>query len=72
MIKTEFFKTRQDGVNLVRTYSDSNFQIKQINTGNIYDAAIDIGIFTTINGVEGWYPRDYNYEETNELVEVGV
>ena len=27
MIKKEYFKTREDGVNLFRTYSDANFMI---------------------------------------------
>jgi hypothetical protein len=29
MIKTEFYKTRVDGVNLYRTYSDINKRIRQ-------------------------------------------
>lgn len=50
-IVTELFKTRNDGVNLYRTYSDLGLQILQIETGNIYDEAID---------VEG---APYTYEE---------
>ena len=41
MIKTEFYTTRPDGVNLYRTYSDSGFYIEQ-NTGAIYAEAIDV------------------------------
>lgn len=42
MIIKEFYKTRNDGVNLYRTYSDSGLYIKQIETGNVYDEAIDV------------------------------
>lgn len=41
MIKTEFYTTRPDGVNLYRTYSDSGFYIEQ-DTGAIYAEAIDV------------------------------
>lgn len=60
MIVKEFYKTRKDGVNLYRTYSDENYKILQVETGNIYDEAIDI---------EG---SDYTYEETNEKIESEV
>lgn len=42
MIITELFKTRNDGVNLYRTYSDEGKQILQVETGNVYDEAIDV------------------------------
>ena len=38
-IKTEFYRTREDGVNLVRTYSDINHYIER--EGVIYSEAID-------------------------------
>ncbi len=41
MIVTEFFETRPDGVNLYRTYDD-NYRIMQVQTGAIYDEAIDV------------------------------
>ena len=53
MIKKEFYKTRKDGVNLYKTYSDNNYRIKQKETGNIYDEAIDVE------------NAPYTYEETN-------
>ena len=56
MIIKEFFETRNDGVNLYRTYSDQGFMIRQIETGAIYSEAIDI---------EG---APYTYEETGELI----
>lgn len=58
MVLREFYKTRLDGVNLYRTYSDTNHYIRQIETGAIYSDAID---------VEG---AQYSYEETDELIPV--
>ena len=57
MIERLYFMTRIDGVNLYRTYSDEGFYIRQIETGNIYDEAIDVE------------NAPYTYEETNELIE---
>lgn len=57
MLIKEFYKTRQDGVNLYRTYSDENFKIRQMPTGNIYDEAIDVE------------DSNYTYEETNIPIE---
>ena len=42
MLKTEFYKTRLDGVNLYRTYSDSNLMIQKVGTKEIYSEAIDV------------------------------
>ena len=42
MIIKEFYKKRSDGINLYRTYSDSNLMIKQVETGNVYAEAIDV------------------------------
>ena len=58
MIVKEFYKTREDGVKLYRTYSDENYKIRQIETGIIYDEAIDV------ENVE------YTYEETEEKIEI--
>ena len=41
MIKTEIHMTREDGVELTRTYSDQHLKIRQDGTGAIYDEAID-------------------------------
>lgn len=43
MVKTEFYKTREDGVDLYRTYSDQHKTIIQKETGYEYDEAIDVG-----------------------------
>lgn len=53
MIVKEFYKTRQDGIMLFRTYSDNGFCIIQKETGILYDEAVDVA------------DADYHYEETN-------
>lgn len=56
MIVREYFKTRNDGVNLFRTYSNEGFYIKQVETGVVYDEAIDV---ESVN---------YTYVETDEKI----
>ena len=58
MIKREFYKERNDGVKLYKTYSDKNYRIQKVGTDEIYDEAIDV------------FPIQYNYEETSEKVEI--
>lgn len=57
MIKREFYKERNDGVKLYKTYSDENYRIQKVGTDEIYDEAIDI---------EG---SNYEYIETDEKIE---
>ena len=57
MIIKEFYKKRSDGVNLYRTYSDSNLMIKQVETGNVYAEAIDVE------------SAAYTYEETDMSID---
>ena len=56
-IVKEFYKTREDGVNLYRTYSDEGYVIKKIGTDEEYDEAIDVE------------NASYEYEETDIIVE---
>ena len=42
MIKTEFYMTRFDGVNLYRTYSDADMMIQKVGTEETYSEAIDV------------------------------
>ena len=42
MIVIEFYKQREDGVNLFRTYSDEGFEIQKMGTDEIYAEAIDV------------------------------
>ena len=41
MVVKEFYKTREDGVNLFRTYSDAGFTLIR-NDGVEYSEAIDV------------------------------
>ena len=57
MIKIEFYRTRKDGVNLFRSYSDENFYILQNETGIEYTEAIDVE------------NAPYTYSETDKVIE---
>ena len=56
MVKTEYFKTRNDGVVLNRTYSDEGFYILQNETSVKYSEAVDVE------------NAPYTYSETNEVI----
>ena len=56
MIVKEFYKIREDGVNLYRTYSDEGMMILQNETGVTYSEAIDVE------------NAPYTYTETNEPI----
>ena len=58
MIIKEFYRTRKDGVNLYRTYSDQNVKIHKVRTEEYYDEAIDIE------------NAPYEYEETDQPIEI--
>lgn len=58
MIVREYYKTRKDGVNLYRTYSDEQFMIHKIGTEEYYAEAIDVE------------NAPFEYEETSEKIEV--
>lgn len=57
MIIKEFYITRQDGVNLYRTYSDKGMYLLQNETGIEYAEAIDVE------------NAPYTYSETEKLIE---
>ena len=57
MIVREFYRTRKDGVNLYRTYSDAGFAIIR-NDGVEYDEAIDVE------------DAPYTYTESGNKVEI--
>lgn len=57
MIVKEFYKTREDGINLYRTYSDEQYMIQKVGTEEIYDEAIDV---ETAN---------YEYVETDKKID---
>ena len=41
MVISEFYRIREDGVNLFRIYSDKGFEIKHISTGEIFGDVIE-------------------------------
>ena len=57
MIIKEFYRTRKDGVNLYKTYSDQNVKIQKVGTNEVYSSAID---------VEG---ANFEYTETDIVIE---
>ena len=57
MIVKEFYRTRADGVDLFRTYSDKGVQIHKVGTDEIYDEAIDVE------------NAPFVYEETDQALE---
>jgi len=57
MLQREFYKTRNDGVNLFLTYSDEGMYILQLETNTKYTDAIDVE------------NAPYTYIETNEPIE---
>ena len=65
MIQTEFYKTRKDGVNLYRTYSDADMMIRQNETQRLYAEAIDIE-----NSGYTYTETDIPVEETDPPSEV--
>lgn len=56
MIKKQFYRTRNDGVKLYRSFSDSGVKIRKVGTDEIYEMAVD---------VEG---AAFQYEETTEMI----
>ena len=62
MIKTEYYKTRKDGVDLYKTYSDENKIIRQVETGIEYEETIDVA---DENG-----NIKYTYEEIEKDIEM--
>lgn len=59
MVKKEFYRTRSDGVNLYRSYSDKGVQIQKVGTDEVYDEAIDVE------------NAPYTYVETSTPIEDG-
>lgn len=57
MVIKEFHRTRADGVDLYRSYSDKGVKIQKVGTDDIYDEAIDISA------------APYTYKETDIPVE---
>ena len=56
MLVREFYRKREDGKDLFKTYSDENFMIRKVGTDELYEVAIDV--------------ENYEYEETDITIEV--
>lgn len=56
-IVTEYFKTRTDGVVLIRVRSDQDVMIRKAGTGEVYEEAIDVE------------NAPWTYEETDQYIE---
>ena len=54
MIKKEFYKIREDGVKLYRTYSDTDHLIKKVADGVTYGDSIDISENEEYEEVDGY------------------
>lgn len=70
MIITEYYKKRKDGVVLVKTYSDSNKYIQQVQTGFEDTVMIDVGELDLFTGK--YFPKNYTYIETDKEIEEEV
>lgn len=57
MIKKEVYMTREDGVQIFRTYSDTDHKIRNIRTSEVYTDAADIS-------------KDEEYEEVEDYIEL--
>lgn len=57
MITKEFYRTREDGVDLYITKSDQGLKIRKVGTNEVYDDAIDV------------VGAPFKYEETTENIE---
>ena len=57
MVIKEFYRTRTDGVNLYKSYSDKGETIRKVGTDEVYKEVIDVE------------NAPYTYEETGEKIE---
>ena len=55
MLVKEFYRKREDGKDLFKTYSDEGFMIRKVGTDELYEVAIDV--------------ESYEYEETDIEIE---
>ena len=63
MIIREHYKTRSDGVELYRTYSDAGYLIRQVETDAEYSEAIDVADATyTYTETDKRIPDDFDIE----------
>jgi hypothetical protein len=63
---TSFYMNRKDGTMLVITRPTNNCYIRQVETGQLYAEAIDVGYY---GSDYKYHASKYTYEETNEVIE---
>jgi hypothetical protein len=70
MIIKEEYKTRADGVKLIRTYSDEGKYIIQNETGIVYAEAIDVenAPYTYSEGTDDIYDEELTAEEALAII----
>lgn len=71
MIKKEHYRTREDGVELYRTFSDTDHLIKKVVDGVTYGDAIDVSENEEYEEVDGYVDLEGpdTYEEILEVTE---
>lgn len=57
MVVKEFYRVREDGVILYRSFSDEGFYIQKVGTDEVYSEAIDVE------------NAPYSYVETEQKIE---
>lgn len=69
MIKKEEYLTREDGVKLYRTFSDTDHKIRNLRTGYVYGEAVDISEGEEYEEVEDYIELEGadNYEEVSAI-----
>lgn len=58
MIQRDFYREREDGIKLYRTYSDTGAYIQKVGTNEVYVEAIDVE------------DSEFTYEEKTTPIEV--
>jgi len=69
MIINEFYREREDGVKLYKTYSDANMMILQEQTGNMYSEAIDVD-YAGYTYVETDIPIEEDESSDSEILDI--
>ena len=71
MIKKETYMTREDGVQIFRTYSDTDHKIRNKRTSVVYDDAVDISEDEEYEEVDGYIDLEGpdTYDEILNVIE---
>lgn len=74
MIIKEYFGIRKDGIKLFRNYSDEGVQIRQEQTGILYDEAVDVegSLYTYVETDIPIESEEIDAEEALQIIIGGV